>query len=215
MSFLKKIFGVKSDSNKENSARISENSDKELSDREKILCQDLGYSLEDALLLKRRSAGEINQFEFEYVQEDDKPPCIFVSDYEKGARKMVKELREQFIAEGKFIYLGGYQASGGQYKVVLIDTNDPYEILRHAETNGINYGLETEDIITRLKTWDEKYGLHIYGISHDYLDLKFLAKEFDSKSLAAEIFEFCPDTEDVDEVEKKLKKNGELDLWWD
>ena len=206
MSFFKKLFG--GDNSENNSGEI-------LTEDEIELCNELGYDLSDARRLKDLSGGDIGEYEFEHAEADDQPLCIYVYADTKRARKIVREMQKDLIAKGKFVYLGAFVASSYMYKVVLININDPYAIMRYAETNGINYGLETEDIITKLKAWDDKYGIEYYGIGNDFLDLKFLAKDIDTKSLASEILEFCPDAEDADDIENKLKKNGELDLWWD
>lgn len=63
-------------------------------------------------------------------------------------------------------------------------------------TNGINYGLTTEDIVQTLTQWDEHYGIDISDIHHDRLVVTFTSLPDDLSQLANKIYEFCPDVID-------------------
>jgi len=188
---------------------------KELTSREIQLCDELGFDHIDALLLKKSAQCEINKFDFEHVELGDKPNCIFVSSNERQAQLIVHNLQKQFIKKGQFIYIGDYSFSS-ECKVVLINTtNDPYKIIEYAETNGINFDINTEDVLAKVKNWDSRFGLKFYGIGFDFLLLKVVDKNIDLKNISKEINEFCPDNEDLDHLEKELKTNQEIFLWWD
>lgn len=73
---------------------------------------------------------------------------------------------------------------------------DRYDELRRHQTDGANYGHETEDIIARLKEWDAKYGIDISDVSRDSVTVAFKRLPEDAAPLAREIYEFCPDTVD-------------------
>jgi hypothetical protein len=73
---------------------------------------------------------------------------------------------------------------------------DKYEELRLQKTSGINYDLETEDIIRQLKQWDETYGIDISDVAFDSVFVQFKTLPDDLNLLAEEIYEFCPDTID-------------------
>ncbi len=73
---------------------------------------------------------------------------------------------------------------------------DKYQPLRDAGTNGANYDLDTDAIITRLRKWDESYGITISDVKHDALTVAFDAVPEDVSTLAADVYAFCPDTVD-------------------
>jgi len=73
---------------------------------------------------------------------------------------------------------------------------DKYEELRTQGTNGANFDIETEDVIARLKDWDERYGIDLSEVESDRVTVRFDSLPDDLDSLAGEIYEFCPDTID-------------------
>lgn len=108
------------------------------------------------------------------------------------------------------------------HDIVLIPfENEVFDAIRKIGTSAGNYSLETEDIIDKLKEWDDKYGIEILGLEDDYVDVLFLKKSRISyKELAQEIYEFCPDSVEqgtltIEALEKELRKNRSIFLWWD
>jgi len=73
---------------------------------------------------------------------------------------------------------------------------DKYAELRTKGTNGINCGLETEDIIAQLQAWDAQYGIEFDEVDHDRLLVRFKTLPADLDSLVEQIYEFCPDVID-------------------
>ena len=71
---------------------------------------------------------------------------------------------------------------------------DKFQSLREAGTNGANYEIDTDDVVKRLKQWDDKHGITLDDIKHDAVLVKFGTLPDDLGALAAEIYEFCPDT---------------------
>jgi hypothetical protein len=70
------------------------------------------------------------------------------------------------------------------------------EELKAKQTNGENYDVSTEDIIARLQQWDAKYGIETTDIEFDAVTVRFATVPDDTRPLADEIYEFCPDTVD-------------------
>lgn len=73
---------------------------------------------------------------------------------------------------------------------------DKYEELRTRETDAANYDLDTEDIINKLKEWDQKYEIELSEVTSDTVTIHFKNLPADLTALAQEIYEFCPDTID-------------------
>ena len=70
---------------------------------------------------------------------------------------------------------------------------DKFEKIRNIGTSAPNYDLSNEDIITRLKSWDTKYGIAVSEISPESLTVTFSVLPTSLQELSAENYEFCPD----------------------
>ena len=62
------------------------------------------------------------------------------------------------------------------------------------QTNGCNYNVSTDDIISKLQEWDTKYGIEASDIKFDSVTVRFESIPDDARPLAEEIYNFCPDT---------------------
>lgn len=98
-------------------------------------------------------------------------------------------------------------------RIVVAPTTDQFDILRFERTDGANYDLMTEDIIEKLKTLDEKYGIDIVGASCGSVEfvLKRIPKGKEASELGEWLLDFCPD---IYEAPKSFPK-GRVALWWD
>jgi len=228
MSFIKKILRLFSSDKKEVEKTIQVNSNVSqatftidvLTENEELFCQQAKLSTEDGLFLKRLTRRPIEKLKFEKEYPDiEKPDAICSLTKEETARKIVVESRDRLIQEGKYIFISEIAHNG--YKVGLIGvTSDPYQLMEYAETNGINYDVETKDIIERYKKWDKEFGVKPIGIGFDFCECEILNRDIDYKKLADEVYEFCPDvveqgTETVEALEEEIKRSGTIYLWWD
>lgn len=64
------------------------------------------------------------------------------------------------------------------------------------ETAAPNYDLTTSDIIAKLTDWDQKYGIVISDVEHDSFNVEFSRLPKNVAVLAADVYDFCPDTID-------------------
>lgn len=88
-----------------------------------------------------------------------------------------------------------------------------FEQIRQLQTNGINYDLDTEDIVEKLEQWDTLYGIELSNIEQDSVTVKFDSLPDDFGELAGEIYEFCPDVIDqhfgcMDEMVEMMGSEG-------
>lgn len=187
---------------------------------ENIFCINAEIKPCDGLFLKKQTKLPLEQmiFENEY-SEIKKPYGIKSLTTEQNAKKILKEYQNKLISEGKYIFINKF--SGNDYYLGLIgNIDDPYKIMEFAETNGINYDLETKDIIKKCKHWDKEFGIQLIGIGFDFCAFEIKNKNINYTKLAAEVYEFCPDiveqgTETVEALESEIKKEGTIFLWWD
>jgi len=73
---------------------------------------------------------------------------------------------------------------------------DPFALVRQHRTNGINYGVTTDDIIVRLTKWRSLCSFRVTDAKGDRIDIEFdtLPKKMDA--FVRDLYEFCPDLVD-------------------
>lgn len=192
----------------------------ELTDTERLFCADAKLKAHDGLFLKKLTKHPVEKLSFEKEYSTiGKPDGICSLTTQESARTIIAENRNRIISEGKYIFISDLAYNG--YKVGLISTtSDPYSIMEYAGTNGVNYDIETKDIIDRYKKWDNEFGIRPVGIGFDFCECEIVNKNIDYIRLANEVYEFCPDvveqgTETVELLAEEMKRTGTIFLWWD
>jgi hypothetical protein len=107
----------------------------------------------------------------------------------------------------------------GPDRVAVLRSSDRYNALRTMGTNGTNYDIHTDSIITRLRQWDRRYGLTLVGAGFDWVEVE-LRRPPDWMNLAREVFKFCPDvveqgTLTVTALAAEMRRSRTIYLWWD
>ena len=105
-------------------------------------------------------------------------------------------------------------------KIGILKGTDQYEILRIMNTNGDDYDISNQDVIERLKEWEQHLSFDIIGADNDWVEIEFRALPKDLDAFAEEVYDFCPDAVDqgpgsVEGLSKDIKKTKRLFLWWD
>jgi hypothetical protein len=101
-------------------------------------------------------------------------------------------------------------------QVVFFGAPDVFEAIRVAEVDPANHDLTSEDVVAQLLRWHERHGVEIVAADSETVVLRFLRLPDDLSALTAEIVEFCPDLQEVFELDPQaLGKSGWLWLWWD
>jgi hypothetical protein len=68
-----------------------------------------------------------------------------------------------------------------------------YELLREQGTTGMNYDLDTEDIIARLQQWQDECDFELADVENDRFTVYFQTLPDDLDTFAKELQGFCPD----------------------
>ena len=150
------------------------------------------------------------------------PQAQSVLTDEDSARGWVDALQERLDGElVAFIGTTRSQEEGEQgVEVVVARGETPLDILRLAQTDAANYDLSTEDIVTKLKELDRRYGIRIYAAQTDSVGFELRKQPADPRAFAEELYAFCPDLVDqgvgsVEQLAEYLKDHRDLHLWWD
>lgn len=99
------------------------------------------------------------------------------------------------------------------------------ELVRSQGTNGLNYSVDNDMVIEKLKKWNKQYGISVLEASHDSMTVKFKNLPDDLSELVTEYFLFDPEMEVhgteqyaasvMRETAKKLRQTHTLSFWWD
>jgi hypothetical protein len=201
-----------------------------LDEAEIALADTLGFDREVLLEVKSYAhvpLGQLKTVFSEYLPETKKfeqtetrhNGITFSTDQER-ARKIILQLNDSLKAKGYRIFLSEMHFGYSPDQVAVIKSNDQFDILRIKQTDGINYGLDNNAVITQLKKWYEMYPFEITGADLDWVEAEFIQQPKDMLQFAKEVYKFCPDvveqgTETVERLAREMKRSNTLYLWWD
>ena len=148
-------------------------------------------------------------------------PGVTIDVPEDDAFETVRSLRRE-LGPGHLVFVSerNFGIGGELDEVSVLKGDDPYLMLRTMGTNGWNYDLGPDAVIARLKQWDSQFGLDYVGVSFDWVEATFVRTPSDMATLAAEVYEFCPDVVDqgtgtIDALVSEMRRSNTLFLWWD
>jgi hypothetical protein len=131
-------------------------------------------------------------------------------------KRTLKRIRKILQDEPVVVYRTGIEWEGippNDDTIVVAPTTDQFDILRYERTDGANYGLQTEDVIEKLKEVNAKYGIDIVGAGIGGVEfiLKRIPKGKEAQDFGQWLLDFCPD---LYEAPLSFPK-GKVALWWD
>jgi Domain of unknown function (DUF4253) len=197
------------------------------SDEEELL-KTLNIDNELGLAIKSKTDNRIEKLyelqEFDDYTEDPKvrgiKSLVDARTTMPNLYQNVKELQSNNTFKDYHILSCGSFGDDKDYFIGAIKTKDKYECLRIFETNGVNYNLETKDIIDFFQKWETQARFSIIDAYFDRVIIQLGDFDLDLDKFAKEALEFCPDFLSAVENEEQLKKyildrKGEVDFWWD
>jgi hypothetical protein len=189
-----------------------------------VLPASKAMNLDDATARLSALAGEPTRaFATRDFGRDRNPAARSVVVRDELAPKLVEKMRCQ-IGPGVLIFIGCTRSlanppDAGSEVVVALGDNQ-FDMLRIAQSDAVNYGMETEDLVHKLQEYDSKYGIDIFHAETDTIEFRFRSLPADLSSFCADLYEFCPDIVDqgvgtVERLEEEVAKTGVVFLWWD
>lgn len=174
--------------------------------------------------------GKVRQFSTRDFGREEHDACVSVviggGDImvKNSAVKVLREVRAS-LPKDTVAWLGttrwlGDEKNEGKVELAIGPGKGQLEILRHAQSDAINYGLETEDLVKKLGAYDEKYGIDIVHAETDTIEFDVTGEVDDWGAFAKDLYEFCPDIVDqgvgsVEALREALIDTGRVYLWWD
>lgn len=190
-----------------------------LSNSEEKILNEIGFDKELVIEVKSLIKSDFKQLpaidqETGDIKKDKYYNGIYFEKYNDNYIKIKEKLEKNNYR----VFL--FETNYPEKHVAIIKGRDKFDILKYRRTDGINYGLGTEDIIDKISEWDKKYEIDIIGCSRDWVLIKLNKLPQNLDEFSKEVYEFCPDIVDqgvgsLENLKKSIKIDKELFLWWD
>lgn len=146
---------------------------------------------------------------------------LFFED-ESRSYDLVFYLKDKFREKGYTIFRWEdiFSVSSGGNNVAVLKTTDKYNVLKQIQTDGINYGITNDSLISIIRTFDNKYSLELIGASGEWCEFVIHREPKDWIQFAKEVYKVCPDVVDqgtntIEALAEEMKRTKVLYLWWD
>ena len=142
---------------------------------------------------------------------------------ESGARHLITRLRIRF-PPGFIAFMGSSRflddpSIQGMVELVVARGETQFDALRLAQTEPVNHGLGTEDVIARLQKYDRSFGVEVFQAETDSVLFKLGRLPGNLRAFCNDLHAFCPDTveEGGEEIYASglVESGGWVGLWWD
>lgn len=147
---------------------------------------------------------------------------LVVTEKNSQSYNLVFSLKEELRKKGYSIFLleNNFGFENKPDNIGIIKTTDPYSILQQIGTDGINWDIDNDSLISIIKVLDKKYELELIGASGDWCEFVIHKEPASWTDFAKEVYKVCPDvvdqgTETVAALAQELKATKRLYLWWD
>jgi hypothetical protein len=135
-------------------------------------------------------------------------------------RARLVALRRLLPGSGFRAYLKEERFGSGPDRVAVARVADDAAYLAIVRTDGVNHGLEHEDVMRLYAAWDARLGLRLDGAGLDFIEARITRPPADWNALAAEVHAACPDLVDqglgsVEALAEDMRRHQTLSLWWD
>lgn len=169
-----------------------------LSTAERKLAASIGFEETVLELLKKRTQSELSQAigmgnDYEFAPA----AAVAASASRSEVVAMVADLQPKLLGLGYRPFWSEQREANGAHSgevVVVLKTTDQFAILDLWKTNGVNYGVEPEDVVHKLKDWESRFTIQIVGAAESWAAVQFSELPRNIGALAEEIYEFCPDS---------------------
>jgi hypothetical protein len=104
--------------------------------------------------------------------------------------------------------------------IAVLRSTDKYKILNQIQTDGINWDIDNDSMLSIIKVFDEKYSLQLVGASGDWCEFKINNEPANWLELAKEAYKVCPDIVEqgagtVERLATEMQRTKRLYFWWD
>jgi hypothetical protein len=204
----------------------------ELTDKEKFFCDSLQIDTSIIKDIRQFNLNTIEPFHYSLgktITQDGEFETnpIFLNGLvfgEKNSKSydLIFSLKDKFKAKGYSIFLleNNFSINNELDNIGILKTTDKYKILKQIETDGINWEITNDSLLSLIKNFDNKYSLELIGASGDWCEFLIHNEPKNWTQLAKEVYKVCPDVVDqgtgtVEALAVEMKKTKRLYFWWD
>lgn len=169
-----------------------------LSAAEKDLAAAIGFEEDVCETVKQHIGGTLERLTAlndEYESEPADGLSVAIDRQQVGA--LIGALQPELAPHGYRAFWSEIFEPNGLREgdeIAILKTSDPCFIIRLRRTDGGNYGVSSEDLLAKLKSWESRAQFEIYGAGPAWVALEFTSLPENICAFAEEIYEFCPDT---------------------
>jgi hypothetical protein len=141
-----------------------------------------------------------------------------------NAEGVLLRLRSE-LPKGIIAFIGTTNGLGDERhkegaEIVVAKGQTQFDVLRVARSDAVNYDMGTEDLVRKLQSYDDAFGIDIIHAETDTIEFDLVGNPTSFSDFAADLYEFCPDIVDqgvgtVEELEEQIVVAGRIYLWWD
>jgi hypothetical protein len=135
---------------------------------------------------------------------------------------LIFALQKRLLKKGYsiFLYENNFDFNKKPDDIVVLKTTDKYAVLKQIETDGINYDIDNDSLISIIKRFDKKYDLQLIGASYDWCEFAIRKEPGSWSDFAKEVYKVCPDVVDqgagtLEALENEMRQKKRLYFWWD
>jgi len=203
-----------------------------LTESEKTICDTLQIDTTIVEDIRKYNLNKIEPFRYslsKIIQKDTEIEAdpIFLkglvfSEQNSKSYDLVFALKDKLRQKGYSIFLleNNFNIDNKLDDIGVLKTTDKYTVLKQIATDGINYDITNDSLISIIKNFDKKYSLELIGASGDWCEFIIHSEPKNWKQFAEEVYKVCPDvvdqgTETVQALAEEMKKTKRLYFWWD
>ena len=159
-------------------------------------------------------------YRFTFRPASPKTPKGEKSPAKRSSQKILDSLLTDVHNAGYTLVLEEPWMPGEPAKLVLFPTSDKYAVIAATGTEGSNYSIRTDDVLSWLRELDQDNPFNLRYASHEMVGGDFTGPVKAAKKLAARIAEFCPPCLDEgfetdEELAYAIAKSRSFLLRWD
>lgn len=174
-------------------------------------------------LARTPGVGEVRPYStYDFGRARDER-CASVIVPEGEAEALVFQVRDE-LDPGLVAFVGTSRWLGDEkhegVETVVGPGESQLDVVKLARSNAVNYDMETEEIVAKLKEYDEDFGMDIKRAETDTIVFDLVDWPRDLAAFASDLYGFCPDIVDqgvgsVEALRDAIEATGRVYPWWD
>lgn len=204
----------------------------QLTAKEQAICDSQQLDPAIITLLRKYSTAALEPFHYSLgkmysrgVETETDPihlPGILFIEAADNADKLVYLLKDSMKHKGYTIFKVEFtgNSKARQHSMGIVKGTDQLQLLKQIGTDGINYTITNDSLLTIIKDLHTKYQLELIGASGDHCEFIIHRPPADWNQLAQEVYRICPDaveqgTGTLEALAADIKQHQRLYFWWD